>query len=420
MKIRELQEKRSGLIKAARDILEAADKESRDLTAEEQGNYDKAFDDATKLAADIERRQKLEKLEAAEAAAQQRARLAIGDEEERPDPEKRESPKDKEARELRSAFRQWVLNGRGALTPEQRGAFERRALSVGTAAEGGNLVAPEEFSLDLIKALDANTYIRQWGTGHPVKSANGIAIPSLDADPADATWTTELLTGGADSTMAFGKRTITPVPLAKRILVSNQLLRQSALPAESLVRDRLGYKFGVTWEKAGMTGTGSGQPLGVFVASASGIPAARDVSTDNGTTAPTFDGLTNAKYGLRQVYWQRSRWVMHQDVVKVVSKLKYSGSGEYIWRESTRAGEPDMLLGLPLFMNEFAPNTMTTGLYVGILGDFSYYHYADALDMQIQRLDELYAETNQTGFIGRLESDGQPVLGEAFVRVKLA
>ncbi len=42
------------------------------------------------------------------------------------------------------------------------------------------------------------------------------------------------------------------------------------------------------------------------------------------------------------------------------------------------------------------------------------------MSMQIQRLIELYAESNQTGFIGRLETDGMPVLEEAFVRVTLA
>ena len=53
-------------------------------------------------------------------------------------------------------------------------------------------------------------------------------------------------------------------------------------------------------------------------------------------------------------------------------------------------------------------------------GDFRYYWIADALDMQIQRLVELYARTNQTGFIGRLETDGMPVLEEAFVRLQMA
>jgi hypothetical protein len=40
--------------------------------------------------------------------------------------------------------------------------------------------------------------------------------------------------------------------------------------------------------------------------------------------------------------------------------------------------------------------------------------------MEVQRLEELYAATSQVGFIGRLESDGMPVLEEAFSRVKLA
>ena len=40
--------------------------------------------------------------------------------------------------------------------------------------------------------------------------------------------------------------------------------------------------------------------------------------------------------------------------------------------------------------------------------------------MQVQRLVELYAATNQVGFIGRLETDGMPVLEEAFSRVTLA
>jgi len=40
--------------------------------------------------------------------------------------------------------------------------------------------------------------------------------------------------------------------------------------------------------------------------------------------------------------------------------------------------------------------------------------------MEVQRLTELYARTNQIGFIGRLKTDGMPVTEEAFARVKLA
>jgi HK97 family phage major capsid protein len=56
-----------------------------------------------------------------------------------------------------------------------------------------------------------------------------------------------------------------------------------------------------------------------------------------------------------------------------------------------------------------------------MLGDFSNYSIADAINtLEIQVLQELYAETNQVGLISRMDVDGMPTLAEAFVRIKLA
>jgi HK97 family phage major capsid protein len=74
---------------------------------------------------------------------------------------------------------------------------------------------------------------------------------------------------------------------------------------------------------------------------------------------------------------------------------------------------------LQFFLSEYVPNTFTTGKYVGIIGDFSFHWIADSMEFSIQVLMELYAESNQIGYIGRMECDAQPVLPEAFVRVKL-
>jgi HK97 family phage major capsid protein len=182
---------------------------------------------------------------------------------------------------------------------------------------------------------------------------------------------------------------------------------------------RLGYKFGVSQEKAFMTGNGSHQPLGIFTASAHGISTGRDVSTGNTSSAFTVDGLIEAKYSLKSQYHGKAEWIFHRDAVKMLAKLKDT-TNQYLWQPAIIQGSPDLLLGRPVTMSEYCPNTFTTGLYVGIFGDFSNYWIADALNVQMQRLVELYAETNQTGFIGRLESDGMPVLEEAFARVKLA
>ena len=158
----------------------------------------------------------------------------------------------------------------------------------------------------------------------------------------------------------------------------------------------------------------------VFTAATAGfgISTSRDVSTGNTNTAFTTDGLLNALFSLKSQYHKTATWVFHRDAVKLLRKLK-DGEGRYIWNPDIKAGTPDMILGRPYKMSEYAPNTFTSGLYVGIIGDFTKYWIADALDIRVQRLNELYAANNQVGFIGKLESDGMPVLEEAFARVTL-
>lgn len=422
-KIIELRQRRAALINEARDLLNE-DGSLRD--AQDQEQFDRLFARADEL------REQVERLERAEAAAAELAKpenAAM-----RPEPEDRahggpavewrsrgmqhaagEALDSAEWRKLmvtatdeyRQGFDAWLKDGR-----------EFRALQADADIYGGYLVPPVQMTDTIIQAVDNAVFMRQFATVFPVPNADSLGAVSLDNDPADPSWTTELGIGTEDSTMSFGKRALHPHPLAKYIKISRTLLRKVPR-AEGIVRDRLAYKFGVTLENAYMNGSGAGQPLGVFTASSDGISTGRDVSTGNTSTSITFDGLIEAKYTLKPQYWGRARWVFHRDAMKQIAKLK-DGDGQYLWRESVRAGEPDRVLGNPAVMSEYAPNTFTTGLYVGIFGDFSLYWIADSMQMEMQRLVELYAGTNQVGLIGRFETDGMPVLEEAFVRVTLA
>lgn len=245
-------------------------------------------------------------------------------------------------------------------------------------------------------------------------------MPVLDNDPDDSTWTAELSTGTDDDAMNFEKRSFVPHPSAKRIRISKTLLRLSAIPVAPLVSERLAYKFAITEEKAFLTGTGSNQPLGLFTNNANGITSAnRWVSSGNTNVALKADNLINVKYALKMQYRANAQWIFHRDVIKVIRRLK-DGEGNYLWQTSIAADKPDTLLGYPVNESEYAPSTMTTLLAVGILGDFSYYWIVDALDMQIQVLTELYAEKNQNGYIARMETDGMPVVEEAFAVCQMA
>jgi len=315
--------------------------------------------------------------------------------------------------EYRDAYASFLAGGIRGLTNG-----ELRALQADNDITGGFLVVPEEFINQLIMEKDNLVHIRRYARVFAVPNAASLGAPALEADPADPTWTAEIATGTEDSSMRFEKRELHPHPLAKRIKLSKKLLRVARMNVAALVNERLAYKFATVEENAFQNGTGANQPLGVFTASASGISTARDVSTHNTTTAIKADNLIEVKYTMEAQYRRAARWMWHRDALKMIRKLK-DGEGNYLWNPGLAGDRPATILDVPYDESEYTPNTFTTGLYVGILADWSYYWIADALNMQVQVLSELYAETNQNGYIGRAETDGMPVHEKGFVRVKL-
>lgn len=413
-KIRKLAEKRANVYTEARKILDESSTDT--LPADDQTRYDALMTEYDDLSGQITRLRKADEAE--------RELDAPVDEPTRPEP--RANPNDPEERanpratpEYRKAFTRFLRGGLMSLRAE-----EARALQADLDEPGGFTVAPQQFVADFIQALDDAVIVRQFATTHQVDRADSLGVPTLAADPDDADWTSELATGNEDTAMKFGKRELRPHPLAKRLKVSRKLLRQSAIDIDGLVQARLAFKHAVAAEKAYLTGDGAQKPLGIFTASADGISTGRD-TTAAAAAAIAGDDLINVKYDVKEQYLRTARWILHRLVLKAVRKLKDS-NGQYIWapggigQASLAVDQPDTILELPFHLSEFAPSTIATGLYTVALGDFSYYWIADALDMQIQRLDELYAETNQVGFIGRLETDGMPVLEDAFRRLKQA
>lgn len=404
--ILKMKEKRATLVTDARAILDTAETEKRDRTTEEETRWNTIMADVSKLNKEITTTET--QLEAERAAG---TRDDERRDERRDDPEKR-AANPRATEEYRTAYSRFLLDGTASLS-----ADEHRAMQADSSIGGGYLVAPQQMVQELLKTVDDLVIIGGMATTHTLEKAVSLGIPTVTTKMSDADWTPELSAGNTGE-IVFGKRELKPHALAKRALISNTLLRVSAMPIEAIVRNELARVFAETLENAYMNGDGQGKPLGLFTASSDGIDTTRDVSTGNTTTAMTFDGLKTAKYSIKSQYHSKLQWIFHRDAVLQLAKIKDT-DGQYIWQQSVSVGEPDRLLQFPIKMSEFAPNTFTTGLYTGILGDFSKYWIARALDMAVQRIVELYSLTNQTGYHARAEADGQPVMGEAFARVKL-
>lgn len=431
----EVQKKREARRKLGEDmraINELAAKENRDLTPEENERFDKMHDDGLKLLREIERMEKVSGM--ADTGASNRNVVVDPEADPAAPADAPEAPADEEMRSAGKGPRdtkEYVAMFRAYLSASDRHqadailarahAFraEHRDLQVDSDTQAGYLVPPEQFVMELLKNLDNEQIVRGFARTFQVRQAKSLGVVKRTA--AASTWTrgTEIQTPTKDSALAYGKRELYPHDAAGEIVVSRNFLRQALIPGEQIVREELARGGGELLEQEYMTGSGAaGQGLGVFTASADGISTSRDVATDNTATAVTVGGLRAAKYAIKAAYWPRLRWVGSRTFHKQLYGMS-DGIGRPLFVESLRVGEPDLCMGFPVHISEFAPSTFTTGQYVAILGDWSFYWIADALDIELQRLDELYARTHQVGFIARLKSDSMPVLEECWSRVKL-
>lgn len=405
-------EERAKLVKQARDLMDLAGREKRDLTGAEQEQFDKMLADADRLKAEYTADEKRDAGKSRlsdheEDCRRSQGRRVPADVTPGSPAERRSTP------EYRKMYSRWISRGDRGLSGEQR------ALQLDNDIAAGYLGAPQQFVAELIQGLTDQVFVRQYARVFPLAEAVSLGAPKLTTRASAALWTSEIATTTDDTAVRVGKRDLNPHILSKEIDVSRPLLEHAAINLESLIVEEFNRVFSETEENAFLTGSGANQPLGVFTADSNGVSTSRDVSDGNAATAIGADGLINAYYSMKQGHRRAARWIFHRDGIKQIRKLK-DGDGQYIWLPGIRAGEDDTILGRPVDESEFAPNTFTSGLYVGMLANWgSGYWIADVQTIGLQRCDELGARTNQVFFIGRRMLDGAPVLEEAFARVKL-
>ena len=331
--------------------------------------------------------------------------------------------------EYASAFESHIGSGQmkaglDIATGQSGGISQYATMQSDNAERAGYLVASEQFAAGLLKEVDDVVFIRRRARIHQVREASSLGIRKRTQRLSTFGWSSELEVKDAGD-MKYGKRVITPHHLTGQVRVSRDLIRRSVISADAEVRSEMARDAGEVMEDGFLVGTGDRQPLGVFTASDEGISTARDFVTGANDNF-TADKLISATFGLKAQYRNGSRgelsWLFHRNAIEKIALLKDS-NGQYLFKTGVGfSADNDMpqsrLLGFEVDESERAPNTFSAGNYVGILANWRYYEIADALDMEIQVLVELFSLTNEIGYIGRLKCDGAPTLEEAFVRMK--
>lgn len=277
------------------------------------------------------------------------------------------------------------------------------ALQEGTDSEGGYLV-PDEFEHTLVEALEEENIFRK--LAHVINTASGDRKIPVVATKGTASWVDEegSITESDDS---FTQVSIGAYKLGTLIKVSNELLHDSVFDLEKYISKEFARRIGTKEEDSFFNGDGDGKPVGIFHTTGGaqvGVTAAS-------TSAITADEIIDLFYSLGAPYRKKAVWVVNDATVKSIRKLK-DGNGNYLWQPALTSDTPDTLLGRPVYTSSAVP-TIASGKKVIAFGDFNYYWIADRQGRVFKKLSELYATTDQTGFVATQRVDGKLILPEA-------
>ena len=152
-------------------------------------------------------------------------------------------------------------------------------------------------------------------------------------------------------------------------------------------------------EDAFLNGKGTTQPTGIFDSTKGG-----KITTIS--TAIKSDDLINLVYSLKRPYRKKAVFILNDKTIAEIRKFKDS-NGAYIWQPSYQGGEPDKLLGYPVYTSAYAPEDALA------FGDFSYYNIGDRGGRSFGELRELFAGNGMIGFLMKERVDGILTLQEA-------
>lgn len=316
-KLLELRQQKAALTEQMRSLLNKAETESRSLTTDEAKNFDELRNQSESLNAEIARYEALADEERSQAG----------------------KPAGDDKKPGNDELRSYILTG------------ETRALSTGVPADGGYTVIPE-LDKQIMQQLTDESVMRQICT---VKTIHSNEFKQLvSAGGAVVNHGEEGQARTETGTPKLEEVSIKLYPIYAYPKTTQEIIDFSDVDILSWLATEIGDTFTDTEETDLVKGDGTKKSKGFLSypreakadkVRAFGVLEKLDV------TAIEADSLIDLKFKLRAKYRKNAVWVMNSNTAAKVQKLK-NGNGDYIWRERLQAGDPDTLLGLPVYYLE--------------------------------------------------------------------
>ena len=386
MNAKQMREKRAALNEQLKGMVAAAKAEARELTKEETVKFDAIYAEQEELRDNVKRVENLENLTKELASKADEVRESA-------------APAKVEARD---AFNAYLRKGVQGLTAgEARAIQELRAAGAdaanvsNVAADGGFLV-PENWS-DFVSATELfKSDIEKVATVLRTSNGQPFNLPATD-DTGVVAAILGQATAVTRKDMEFTNVKFDPFTYSSGLVqVSNQLMSDNAFDLSSFVGNLLAQRLNRGINGGLTTGAGDANaPQGIVTGSSLGKTAAA-------VAAVTIPEVMDLFYSVDVSYRNapNAGFMMNSTTAKAIRVLGFGETNDFpAYVPGMSVGEPDMLFGKPVYINEDMAS-LGTGNKTIIFGDLSQYYVHEAGGVQILRLNECYADALSTGFIG--------------------
>ncbi len=401
-RLQDLLDKRAKVWAEAQDIRERAERDGRDLTTEEDTTLNRALDEYESITRQVGDEERAQRIESGQ----------VGSTEAPEAPANREQA-DSEA-DYRTAFGTYLRGGMEALEPEQRQLLQANYIGDESRAQatspgsGGGFLIPTETLVRMTETMKAFGGLLGVVDVIDTSTGNPLNWPSNDATAQKGRILAEnAAVTGTDLT--FGQLTLGSYTYSSDlILASWQVLQDSIFDLESFVARKAGERLGRIVADHLVTGSGTGEPSGLFTTAATGATGATGQ-----TTSVTQDDLIDLQHSVDPAYRLNARWVMADAAAAMVRKITTT-QGWSIWQPALTAGEPDLLLGKPVTIDQSVAVPAASAKSIGFGDTHAAYVVRRVSGGQLVRLNERYADNLQTGFFAFMRLDGKQVDSAAF------
>jgi hypothetical protein len=327
-------EARNNLIEQARTVIESAEADKRGLTVDDQATIERIENEISQRDAAIDTAKKMEEREARAVDAARNSFI--------PSNEVRGDA------DILRAIASGEMRSH-TFAPEKR-----------TLVPSDNLV-PRSFYDQLFAVARQSGPMLSVAQVINTSGGDQLTIPTLTA------YSTATIKGAgsaiSESEPTFSSITLSAFKYSFLVPVANELLADSSLDISALIAEQAGNAIGFGVNTGLTTGTGTLEPTGIFTTGASAVTGGTGVSG-----APTYENLVDLLYTLdgQARLLPGVGWLMNKTGLAAVRKIK-DGNGAFIWSAGNIAqGQPDQLLGYPVYENPACSNVAVNNFSIGV------------------------------------------------------